>query len=668
MTRQGFPDRQPSDQPPGDRPKTPAIRKLPISQSPLPRIPAPIDTAQPPPPQAIAIAAEQVAVPSTVMQRIRKRMGWLTSWQFLIVASLVFTSGTGAFALSLLLKLPGLPNCPAIFWPLASASLRFECARLAANKQTISDLLEAIKLLEPLPADHELRTEADRLIEQWSQDVLRLAEEAFNAGKLNEAIAAARRIPNQVSAYKLVEERVQRWQSIWSKAEAIFKKAENEMRELNWRGAFVQAVQLLDVENTFWQTTKYDELTSRINAAREDGNKLAKAERLADQGGVDNLLEAIKLVESIGPDSYVRKAAQGAIGKFGRALLGLAEDALDRRDLQRALNILGKVPEVTNLKEETKDLTTLAYAQSQTWTDMVSSLEDAISQAQKIGPNRPLYGKAQQLIGSWQQEIEAIQALEKARMLAQGGSTEDLRAAVAAASQVSQSNPRWSKVQKQVQEWTDSIQTTEDRPILDQADETASPGDIPALQAAINQVNQIGRGRALSRDAQRKVDEWTAQIQQIQDQPFLDQAQTLANAGDLTAAIAAAEQVKSGRSLYSEAQSSIRDWRKQIQDAKTQIQAEQTLQEARRLANSGSTDALGSAIQLVNQVPSTSRLRSDADGLIEEWSRQLLQVAETRAGYDVPGAIAVAQKIPSRAAAFAEAQRQIQAWRKTIGQ
>lgn len=589
----------------------------------------------------------------------------LSNWKFWVIAALLLTSGSAAFALAVLLRLPGLPNCPAIFWPLASASLRFECARIAASKRTMNDLLQAIALVDSLPSEHPLREEADRLVELWSEDLLQLAEEAFNAGKLNEAVAAARRISTKASAYRLVEERIKRWQSIWSEAENIYNKAEDALRDLNWRKAFDFAVRLLNVENKYWQTTKYEELTNRITTAREDGAKLAKANRLADEGGLDKLLEAIKLAESIGPKSYVHDAAQEAIAKFGDKLVDLAEASLERRDLQGALKILGKLPESLNRKEEAKDLTALAYAQSQSWLDTVLGLEDAISQAQRIAPNRPLYKRAQQLIARWQREIEALAQLEKAKVLAQPGSLEDLKAAIAEASQVSESNPRWSEVQRQIGIWTKEIQTTEDRPILNQADQIASQGDIGALEAAIAQASQIAQGRALYPEARDRIDQWTAKIQRIQDQPILEQARGYASAGDYSTAITVAGQIKSGRSLYNDAQSDIEKWRNQIRAAEIQVESESALQEARRLASTGSSDDLAKAIQQASQVSKDSRLRSEAEAVMNDWSRQLLQVAESRSNFDLLGAIAIAQKIPAGTAAYDDAQRQIQTWQKT---
>ncbi len=610
-------------------------------------------------------------VPSLETASWRERLGqyqWLHNWKLWLMLGVFTCTGTGVFALAVLLRLPGLPNCPAIFWPLASASMRMQCAQIAASKQTAKDLLEAIQLVDSLPADHPLRQEADRLVELWSTDVLNLAEELFQSGKLKEAIEDAHRIPTKASAYKLVEERIQRWQKIWDKAETLYKKAEDSLRKMDWREAFSFAVRLTDSDNRYWQTTKYQELSTRITQTREDGSKLGRAERLAEEGGGDNLLEAIKLAQAISPDSLLYKRAQDLLPKFGNKLLDVAEYRLDKRDLDGALAILNKLPDIGDLKEKSQDLTILANAQSQVWKDSVPSLEDAIAQAQRIGRDRPLYGKAQKLIVRWQQEIEALATLEKARSLAQGGSNSDLSAAIAQTAQISTSNPRWGQVNKETQAWTERVQTTEDRPILDQATAVAAAGDVNALQAAIQIASQIRPGRALYAEAQGKVADWTGQIQRYQDQPTLDRAREQAGMGDLDGAIATASAIANGRSLYADAQADIRDWRKRTQAQTTAAADQSTLQQARQAASAGSADALARAIQIANQVAAGSPQRSEAEGAIADWSNQLLSLAENQAAYDLPGAINLAQRIPAGTPAYSQAQARIQTWKTSRGQ
>lgn len=598
----------------------------------------------------------------------RKRWHWLASWQFWIILAILCATGTGGFALAVLLRLPGLPNCPTVFWPLAPASLRFECARIAASKRLPEDLLEAIALVDSLPANHPMRDEADRLVELWSEEVLKLAEELFHQGKLPQAIAAAHRIPAKASSQGLVEERIQRWERIWSKAEILYRNAESALRKLDWREAFEFAVRLLDVDNAYWQTTRYEELNAKINTAREDGKKLGRAERLVDSGVLDDLLEAIKLVKSVRKESYVYDAAQKLIPKFGRKMLDLAESFLERRDLQGALNVVSKIPPEANLDEITNDFTILATARFHVWQNTVPALEDAIAQAQRIKVNRPLYRKAQELVGRWQLEIVALKQLEHARLLAQPGTVNDLAAAITQASAIPQSNPRWDEVEQQIRKWRNEIETIEDRPILQEAEFTAGPGDILSLQAAIEQARRIAPGRALSNEAQSKIETWTAQIQRIQDQPYLDQARDYARAGHLQAAIATAEQIRSGRALYNEAQKEIRKWRNTIQAEIERAQAQRDLQEAYQRANVGLPNNLIEAIRLADRVPASTELRAEADSMINTWSQKLLDAARSQAEYDIPGAISTAQKIPSNTQIYSEVQAQIATWKKALGQ
>jgi hypothetical protein len=596
----------------------------------------------------------------------------LLNWKTLLAFSFIVCGGSAALALAYIFQLPGLPNCPAVFWPLASASMRFECARIAASKQTANDLLEAIVLVDGLPADHAMREEANRLVELWSQEVLKLAEESFQQGKLKEAVDAAQKIPARVTAHKLVEERVKRWQTIWASAEKAYQNAEAAMKKRQWRQAFQFAIDLLSLDNRYWQTTKYDELTNRINTARIDGNKLYEAERLADDGGLANLLEAVKLAEQIRPDSDIYPLAQSKIKGFGRKMLALAEETLERRNLQEAIAIANKIPENAKLEEEVKDFTILANAQSQAWQDTVVNLETAISQAQRIQPTRPLYKKAQQWITRWQYNITGLAQLERARLLVQsrGGS---LEAAIAAASLISPANPRYREAQTQIQAWESEVQISQDRPILDQADQLALPADIASLQAAINQANQISAGRALSKEAQSKIQQWTSQIQQIQDQPYLDQARAYAEAGNLRTAVKIADQIRSGRSLYGEAQTAAATWRRQLQADADQAQAqsdlaqaERTLQDARQIASVGLPASLANAIQLANQITRPAVLRSEATTAVNDWSLQLLQLAQQQATSNPAAAIAIAQRIPSGTSVYSEAQTQIATWQKMI--
>ncbi|NJN86785.1 MAG: hypothetical protein HC881_11290 [Leptolyngbyaceae cyanobacterium SL_7_1] len=265
-------------------------------------------------------------------------------WQFWSFLAVLACSGAGVLSVALLLKLPTVPNCPSIFWPTASASLRLYCAQLAANKQTVEDLLEAIALVNSLPTDHPLRPEIDQNIEYWSVALLDLAEDAFHQGELQAAIAAARQIPSSTPAYQQVEERITRWETIWEEAEAIYNQSTAALKEQNLQAAFAVATQLLQVGNTHWETTKYQELNSLITAAREDSSKIGRAKSLARRGGLSNLQTALKLLQEIKSTSPMFAMAQEVKKELGRDLLTLAEAVLDDGDAEERSPLPGKSP------------------------------------------------------------------------------------------------------------------------------------------------------------------------------------------------------------------------------------------------------------------------------------------------------------------------------------
>jgi soluble cytochrome b562 len=643
--------------------------------------------------------------------RWANRLRLPTSLKFWAIVTVVVSGTFGFTAMALLFKLPALPNCPAIYWPMASASLRMYCADLAANKQTVDDLLEAIALVDSLPSNHPLRSEINRKIEEWALDILKLADQSFQDGNLDEAIATARKIPSKTPAYNLVEARIEHWQAVWTQAEDIYQKVEEFLGLSKWREAFREAVKLTNLSNNYWSTTKFDELVNLIQVAKEDSNKLDKADRLAKKGGLDNLLEAVNIAEKLGSQSYFYKKAQDFIIKCGEQLLELAQELLDKGDWQSVQKIATTKSTSLKLDAEFQDLSDLANALSRAQEGTIPDLEQAITVAQKLTNDRPLYAKAQQLIGRWQLEIQDVAHLDRARTFASSGQVNDLRTAIAEAALIPGSNPRGSEARNQVNRWVVQVETIEDQPLLDRAQQMASFGNLGSLQNAIAQASQIRRGRALYQQAQNNVRDWTQQVQRMQDQPVLDQAESQANSGNLSRAISVAQQIRPGRVLYGEAKDKIRRWLDQLQRSQdqplldqaesqanagnlndavvtaqqiksgrvlssaaaakirtwqTKLQAEQNLNSAYQLASNSTPEALAAAIQAARQVPTASKLRADANDAVNRWSNQLLAMAQAMAVRDVQGAIAIAKNIPPRTDAYDSAQQQIRVWQGSI--
>jgi hypothetical protein len=589
---------------------------------------------------------------------IEKMPRWTKNWVVWAAVLTLIPGSMGFLALSILFKLPTAPNCPQIFWPLASASVRLHCAQLAASKQTINDLLQAITLVKQLPENHPLRGEINRLLEEWSRDVLRLADESFQAGNLEEAIATARKIPTDVKVSELVEEQIQKWQTIWSKAEGIYQEAEKELRQRHWQSAFMLTARLLRVNNKYCASTKYDQLNNIIVTAREDGDKLYKAENLANNRNLDSLLKAIKLAETIKPDSYLYQKAQELISGFARKMLKLAQAKMKERNADQALEIARQIPPIPELQAEVDDFMVLGEAQRSAFIGTTAGLETAISQAQQIDASRDIYNEAQQLIARWQLEIQDVSRLEKARNLASQGTVNDLTAAISEVQLIPGNNPRAKEARQEIGRWRGQVESIEDRPYLDRAEQIAINEDVISLQTAIAELNQIRSGRALYPEAKKKIRLWTAKIERIQDQPYLDQARALADSGNLTTAISEAQKIaSSGRALSSEAQSSIDTW----QD---QIRAKESWQKAKQVAVTGTPEALVQAIQLANRVSSRNTLRLDVNIAIDQWSQQLLQMARSQSEVDVAKAIDTANLIPRGSSAYTDAQEQIRTWQQ----
>ncbi|MDB9457269.1 chromosome segregation ATPase, partial [Dolichospermum circinale CS-545/17] len=410
---------------------------------------------------------------------------WMKGWIPLAVVLTLIPGSVGFLAISMLFKLPSAPNCPQIFWPLASASVRLHCAQLAASKQTVNDLLQAIALVKQLPENHPLRGEINRFLEQWSRDILQLADETFQSGDLQGAIATARQIPADLEASKLVEEQIEKWQSIWSKAEGIYQEAEKELRQRHWQSAFMLTARLLRVNNKYWANTKYEQLNDIIVTAREDGDKLYKAENLAENRSLDNLLKAIKLAQTIKPESYLYQKSQELITGFARKILKLAQGKMKERDANTALEIARKIPPIPELQAEVDDFLFLGEAKRSAFIGTVAGLETAISQAQQIDASRENYNEAQQLIASWQLEIEDVSRLEKARNLASQGTVSDLTAAISEVQLIPSSNPRGKEARQEMGRWRGQVETIEDRPYLERAEQLAISEDINSLQIAI---------------------------------------------------------------------------------------------------------------------------------------------------------------------------------------
>ncbi|MBD0337074.1 MAG: caspase family protein [Cyanobacteria bacterium Co-bin13] len=77
----------------------------------------------------------------------------------------------------------------------------------------VSTFENAIRLVQDIPAGYPERPIAEERVEQWSQDILVIARARAAEGRLEDAIAAASRVPAETSAYEPAQQEIQAWQS-----------------------------------------------------------------------------------------------------------------------------------------------------------------------------------------------------------------------------------------------------------------------------------------------------------------------------------------------------------------------------------------------------------------------------------------------------------------------
>lgn len=580
-------------------------------------------------------------------------------WQLSAAFVMAISGSLGFIATASLLKLPSSSSCPEMYLPWASVSLRLYCAQVKAENSTTENLVAAIKQMKTLPPDHPMRSEVDRNIKAWVAQILYIAETEFQAGKLPEAIAIADKIPPDEQYQSLIDEKKANWQKIWSKAEQTYQNVEDKLTTKNWNRAFREAVALTSIENEYWATTKYEETINRIQIAKEEGSKLENAYAFLEKGSINDLLSAVEEVKTIAPESYAYKEAQDIIAQARNQVVVQVDQLIEKQDWSGVSQKLTEIPPQLQLQEEIQDWGALARAGSKSKSGKKEDIEAAISDAENIDPQRPLYFKAQELISLWRLEIEDVANLQKARDLAKPGQIADLNAAIAQAQLISIFNPRHDEAEAQIKKWTAQIETIEDSPTLNKAKNLASVGTPNACNEAITQASLIAPGRALYQQAQQIVDQCQYGIQIQQDQPFLDQAVTLGKAGDWPGAINSAQQIGQGRALYAKAQGKIAVWQNELQGA-------DFLEQAYQASSAKTPDALTQGIYLAQKIPNSTQAKKEGIKAINSWSEELLTIADQVSQSSLEQAISIAKKIPPGSSAFYSARAKIDIWQRRL--
>lgn len=335
---------------------------------------------------------------------LRHRWWWYlitgSSWLAMLAAPIAI----GSWAVVNLLELPSLPQCWAPSWTADSSTSRLYCAKLLADKQTVKDLQQALQMISSISKDDPLWDARNRLNTRWSQQLLQLGEEQFQAGKYDEAMEIAQDLPDR----QLADARLEQWQSIWEKAESLYDEAIQAIDRQRWADGLAAARGLLAIGNRYWATTQHQELMRQLQTAKEDQRQQRQ--------------QAKAKVQSHQP----------------------IEDLLTRFDREQQQTAQARLAEARRLAAR-GDL---------------NGLKAAVDEASQLLYGDPYYDDAQQAIGSWQRQIELIEdqpLLNQAIQLARKGDESSLSAAVDQASQIDWGRALYSEAQTYIDQWRDQI-------------------------------------------------------------------------------------------------------------------------------------------------------------------------------------------------------------------
>ncbi|MBD2460815.1 hypothetical protein H6G89_07135 [Oscillatoria sp. FACHB-1407] len=593
---------------------------------PKPILPNPVPPAEPP------IPVEQTTTPNklTQVKPVKKKRSrrsvkpW--AWSVFCLSALGLVGGLGITAFLWLTNLPPLPDCRRIS-PLSADMERLYCAREAAQSGEANQLIAGVKLVQGWSSTHPLYPEAQELLNQWSAQLLAIAQTTAEESGLDRAVEIANQIPENSTSYANAQAAIAQWQADWKQGEAIFAKAQEALKQQRWNEAAAQVPALGRLENNYWRRDKASELTQQVLTEKAARERLKQALVLATTDEPDQLGQAIALVQTVNPKTYAWPEAEAVLKEWSQLLLTAGMQRWQQGDLTAAIALVHHVPLNLEMEPEARNLVRFSRAHKLATQHLnpyepsvkeILSLMEAVAALRQIEPTSALYPQAQAKIDDWQSQVNDLAQLQYAHWTASLGQRITYEVAIGQAQRITSDRPQRIRAQTLVAHWGQQIQRIEDQPYLLVARAQAERGTVSALQQAIAAAQQVPLGRALRQEADLAIAQWSRQIQVIEDKPLLDKAQTLAQQGKLSEAIAAATEIQEGRALYEQAQTAIATWKAEIREAQI-AQDRRILDEAASLAAS---TRLTLAIEKAAQIGAGRPLYGEAQAAIAQWEAE----------------------------------------------
>jgi hypothetical protein len=448
----------------------------------------------------------------------------------------------------------------------------------------------------------------------------------MNQNDFKGAIDTISKIPQSSPVYEEAQKTSAQWQEQWQEGEALYAKAIEAMKKQDWRSAFDQVTELGYLEHDYWRLQQADILSKQIFVQKESQEALTQAQKLAKKAGPEQLGEAIALLQTVSPESEVWPQAQTLLTDWGQNLLKTALLDWQEGNTSDAIQLAENVPLDLKLSAEAQDLVKFSHAyklvekshiESKLSWRQIWSLLEATTAMQQIQSNSPIYTEAQTRLQDWQAQLQDLKQLQFANIVADWGQKPGLEYAITQAKQIQPERQRYDQAQAMIATWVAKIEQLEDFPYLQLAQRFAATNAISDLELAIAQAQVIPPQRSLWSEAQAQIVVWQQQIEKLEDQPILDRAETLAKANKLDEAIAIAAEIRPNRFLSAQAQAAIATWQAKIRAVEV-AKDQSVLDQARSFAGQGQlTDAIATANQLSPGRP----LYLEAQAAIGDWLR-----------------------------------------------
>ncbi|QSF50139.1 MULTISPECIES: hypothetical protein [unclassified Thermosynechococcus] len=499
---------------------------------------------------APAVTTAVESIPSR-WQAYRQRLMAYEGWPWLI--PFLISGVTLMTASAWLLVLPPLPDCRHSGLVMSDGD-RLYCADQAALHGNLPSLAQAIETVSQWPEDHPLFPQAKRRVDEWSAALLVIARQQLSQGNIDLATLLLKKIPTTAASYSQAQELLTATNV--GEGGNLLATAEAALRQQDWGLALLQVKLMNQLGTDYWRE-QAQKLSVRISQEQDAWVQLVQARDLAAWLTANELAEAVMLALQIPPEAVVYSQAQADIRRWIPEVFVYAEERLTAGDREGALALIEKIAPALDVSYHDRPIVILGQAKALAAKGTVLGYWEAIARVQQIPTTDPFYESAQAYLKTWQQQLRNQQHLQWASWLANSHLRWGYALAIAQARQVPLGQPERGQAQGLIALWQRDLRTINEQPLLHAAIALA---EQKQYQAALGVLQYFPSNAVLASVVANYRNEWQEKLEEIEDRPILDRAIRLAREGKLEEAIQTAEQIGRDRALYREALNRIWQW------------------------------------------------------------------------------------------------------------